>query len=193
MLYPHKSTPLYVPIDPLLEKRWSPTAFSAEPIEPEKIASLFEAMRWAPSCFNEQPWRVVYATQQNQASFQQLSSLLNEGNNWAKNAYMLALVGVYPTFARNGKVNAYAEYDTGAGAENFFLQAVSMDLVAHEMAGFDAEKANVLFQNRFPDAHVLSMIVVGYPGNREDLPPDLQQREGAERTRKPVAEVAVEL
>jgi nitroreductase len=119
--YPKKSTPANHEINELIKKRWSPVAFSPEPIETEIINSLFEAMRWAPSCFNEQPWRVIYATKDKPAEFERLSGLLNEGNYWAKEAYLLLVVCTMPNFVYNQKPNRYKEYDAGAGIENLFF------------------------------------------------------------------------
>lgn len=106
---------------------------------------------------------------------------------------MLLLIGYVPTFIRNGKINVYAPYDTGAGIENIFLQAVSMDLIAHEMAGFDIEKANALFHAHFSGAHVVTMMAIGYPGDVQNLSPDLQQGEQTPRIRKPLTEMVVKL
>src|SRR6266404_2210708 len=47
------------PIEEILRRRWSPRSFSERLVEPEKLQSLFEAARWAPSSFNEQPWNMI--------------------------------------------------------------------------------------------------------------------------------------
>lgn len=185
--YPQKETPSDHQIHSVIQKRWSPLAFSSDPIEEEKINSLFEAARWAPSCFNEQPWRILYATQDNSEEFDKLASLLMEGNDWAKNAYMLILACAKKTFDRKEKPNPHHKYDTGAAIENLFLQASSMDLIAHEMAGFDAEKASEIY-NIPENISVIAMMAVGYPGNKEDLSEDLLERENSPRQRKELKE-----
>ncbi len=183
--YPYKPITTDHEIAELLKKRWSPLAFSDKPVAEEILNSLFEAMRWAPSSYNEQPWRVVYATKGTPEEFTKIASLLAEGNAWAKNAYVLVLICAYTLFAKSEKENYHALYDAGAAAENLFLQAVSMDLIAHQMAGFDREKAYTLLQlpqNMKP----IAMIAIGYPSDAKSLPNDLQERHNAPRTRTPI-------
>ena len=49
------------PIESLFLERWSPRAMSGEPLSDGEILTLFEAARWAPSTYNEQEWRFLYA------------------------------------------------------------------------------------------------------------------------------------
>lgn len=190
MSYPQKPAPAEHPVHDLITKRWSPLAFSSKLIEPEKIQSLFEAMRWAPSSFNGQPWRVIYATQDDKEAFEKLSSLLTEGNAWAKNAYLLLLICAVKDFEHNGKPNKHHMYDTGAAIENLFLQAVSMDLVGHEMAGYDEEKSYEILNIPKDKTQSLAMMAVGYPGEQTLLSEDQIKREQGERVRKPISEFA---
>jgi nitroreductase len=190
--YPINTSPSQLPILEVIKKRWSPLAFSDQPIEPEKIMSLFEAMRWAPSSFNGQPWRVVYATKDKPELFEKLASLLNEGNSWAKNAYLLLVICSVQNFEYNNKPNKHHQYDTGAGIENLFLQAVSMDLVAHEMAGYDEEKSYELLKIPKDKVKSMAMMAIGYPGDVSALSEDLQQRQQGKRERKSIEEVAFE-
>lgn len=183
--FPPKEPPVEHEIMPIIKKRWSPLAFSDQAISPAEINRLFEAMRWAPSSYNEQPWRVIYATKDKPEEFERLASLLVEGNHWAKKAYLLLLICSMPNFAKNNKPNLHHAYDTGAGIENLFLQATEMNLIGHEMAGFDHEKAHGLL-NIPPEVNVLTMMAIGHPGNSAELPPELLEREKSPRTRKPI-------
>lgn len=189
--YPNNPAATDYEIDPLLKKRWSPYAISDKKVEQAKINSLFEAARWAPSSFNEQPWKIIYATKENSEQYKKLADLLAEGNAWAKNAYMLMLICAEPNFAHNGKENRNHQYDAGAAIQNLFLQATSMGLVAHEMAGFDAEGAHGALN--IPEGNsVLAMMAVGYYGDKESLPPELQAREDKQRERKKIEEFIFE-
>ncbi|MDP2691328.1 MAG: nitroreductase family protein [Candidatus Gracilibacteria bacterium] len=190
--YPQKSAPSVHPIHDLISKRWSPLAFSSEPIEPEKIKSLFEAMRWAPSSYNGQPWRVIYATQDKPEQFEKIASLLNEGNAWAKQAYLLMVICSVKDFEYNGKPNKHHQYDTGAGIENLFLQAVSMGLVGHEMEGYDEEKSYELLNIPKDKVKSMAMMAVGYPGEESALSEDRKKRQEGKRERKPIEEIAFE-
>ena len=73
------------PIHSLLVERWSPYAFADRDVSDEDLRSLFEAARWAPSSYNEQPWSYVVATRQQKEEFERLLSCLVEANKtWAR-------------------------------------------------------------------------------------------------------------
>ena len=80
------------PIHEPFVKRWSPYAFSGQPVPEEDLRALFEAARWSASNFNEQPWRYIVATRKDPQEFERLLSCLDELNQpWAKTAPVLAL------------------------------------------------------------------------------------------------------
>ena len=88
-------------------------------------------------------------------------------------------------FKRNGKPNRHALHDTGQAAANLALQATALELAVHQMAGFDASKAREEFS--IPEGfEPVAAIAVGYPGDPEDLPEDLRDKELAPRTRRPL-------
>ena len=176
------------PIHELIKQRWSPLAFNIRPIEPEKIASLLEAARWAASCFNEQPWFFIVATQDNAQEYEKLFSCLVEANQtWAKDAPLLMLSVAKLSFTRNNKPNRHALHDLGFAVGNLTLQAQALGLFVHQMGGFDADKARTLYS--IPeDYEPVAAIAIGYPGNLSQLDEDLQQRELSPRSRKPLTE-----
>jgi nitroreductase len=174
----------------IFPNRWSPRAMSGESIPKEELMSLFDAARWAPSCFNAQPWRFIYAMRDTE-HWEQLFSLLMEGNqSWCKDAAALAVVVSNTLFEHNGKANATHSYDTGAAWSNLALQGSLKGLVVHGMAGFyyDRAKSELGVPDDFK---VEAMCAIGRPGNKEDLPEALQEREVV-TPRKPVAEIALE-
>ncbi|MDJ0507899.1 MAG: nitroreductase family protein [Crocosphaera sp.] len=176
------------PIHELIKQRWSPVAFNNRPIEATKVASLLEAARWAASCFNEQPWSFIVATQDNSQEYNKLLSCLVEANQkWAKDAPLLILSVAKLTFEHNGKPNRHAWHDVGLALGNLTLQAQSFGLFVHQMAGFDGDKARSLYnipQNYEP----VTALAVGYPGNASQLAPDLAERQLSPRTRKPFSD-----
>lgn len=174
------------PIHDLLRRRWSPRAFSDRAVEPEKLRSLLEAARWAPSSYNEQPWSFIAATKENSAEYERLLSCLVEGNQqWGKTAPVLMLSVAKLCFERNGKPNRHAFHDVGLAAENLVIQAMALGLFVHQMAGFHVEKARELF--RIPEGYEpVAAIAVGYAGDPETLPEPLRERELAPSTRKPL-------
>lgn len=188
MTYPHKKAPTTLPvIQPILE-RWSPMSFDPRPVEEEKILAMFEAARWAPSAFNEQPWRYVYA-QKGDQNREVLESLLTEGNAWAKNAGVLMLSFASKNFARNGKPNRHYLHDTGAASAYLVAQLPSLGLVGHQMSGYDKDRANEALGVP-DDFEPGSMIAVGYYAGQDGLKPEWKEREDAPRVRKDLHEIA---
>jgi nitroreductase len=177
-------------VEPIFIKRWSPRAMSGEPIAAEDLARLLEAARWAPSAYNEQPWRFLYC-RRNTELWPKFFDLLVEFNQqWTRNAGALLVVISKTTFDHDGKPNRTHSFDTGAAWQNLALQGAALGLVVHGMAGFDAEKARKTLH--IPaEYRVEAMIAVGQPGRVEDLPREMQQREQPS-DRKPLAEIATE-
>jgi nitroreductase len=180
------------PIHELILRRWSPLAFSSRPVEPATLQRLFEAARWAPSCFNEQPWRFVVCTREHPAEHQRFVDCLAEGNvPWARNAPVLFFSVAKRTFSRNGAPNRHAWYDVGMAVENLIVQATALGLFVHQMGGFDPARARTAFG--IPeDFEPVAAVAVGYPGDPESLPPALRDRELAPRTRQPLASLVFE-
>jgi nitroreductase len=176
------------PIHDLFKRRWSPRAFSDQPIEADKLRMLFEAARWAPSSNNEQPWRFIVANKDSETEWNRLLACLVEGNRtWAYRAPVLILSVASLNFEDDSKPNRHAFHDTGMAVENLVLQATALGLSAHQMAGFDVEKARTDLQ--IPSGYEpVAMIAVGYPGDPALLSDRLRARETQPRVRKPVTE-----
>lgn len=174
-------------IHPLIAQRWSPRAFDSKLVETEKLAQLFEAARWSASCFNDQPWTFIVATKDDTVNYQKLLDCLVPANVvWAQVAPVLGLVVAQKNFKHNGKPNSWGEYDAGQAAATLALQATALDLVTHQMGGFDAAKAIATF-NIPETARPIAAIAIGYAGDTSNLPPDLQERETAPRDRQPLS------
>lgn len=163
-------------IDSMFVDRWSPRAFSSEPLTHEQIHTLFEAARWAPSCFNEQPWVFVYATSREDR--QAFTNVLVQKNQlWAGQAPLLIFILARCRFKQNGRENRHAAFDAGAAWMSLALQARKMGLYAHAMAGFNQKKAYELLQVSPEDYHIMAAVAVGYRGNSDHLPEDLMKIE----------------
>jgi nitroreductase len=176
------------PIEELLRRRWSPRAFAERPVEPDKLARMFEAARWSASCFNEQPWSFIVATRDDEAEFARLVSCLVEGNQaWAASAPVLMVSVARLNFAQNGKPNRTAIHDVGLATSQMIVQAMAMGLFAHPMAGFYPDKVRELYG--VPEGYEPTVaIAAGYPGDPAGLAESLRQRELAPRARKPQEE-----
>jgi len=139
------------PIHDLIRRRWSPRAFSERPVEPDKLRSVLEAARWAPSSRNEQPWAYLVATREDPESYERLFGVLMETNRaWAQKVPVLILTLAHTQLAKDGTPNRHGFYDLGQATSNLLLQATSLGLVTHQMGGFDVEAARQRF--RVPQA-----------------------------------------
>lgn len=178
------------PADKLFIDRWSPRAMTGEAISEEELMTLFEAARWAPSSYNNQPWRILYARRDTE-HWPLFLGLLVEGNRaWAKDAAALLLFASKTTFDFNGEKYPTHSFDTGAAWENLALQATLKGLVAHGMQGFDYERARA--ELGIPEEfRVEAMAAVGRPGPVEALPEKLREREGPS-DRRPLSEIICE-
>jgi nitroreductase len=176
------------PIHDLLRRRWSPRAFEDRPIEREKLRSLFEAARWAPSSNNGQPWRFLVATKDRATDYDRLFDCLVEGNQqWAHRAPAI-LLSVAALQFQDGSPNRHALHDTGMAAENLVIQATALGLIVHQMAGFRIDQARANCQ--IPEGYEpVAMMAVGYPGDPAQLSDRLRERETQPRVRKPLTEL----
>ncbi len=177
-----------VEVDSIFTDRWSPRAFLPDPLPGHQIQALFEAARWAPSCFNEQPWFFLYATEPEDREI--FASILVKKNQvWAGRAPLLMFAIARRKFQQSGKENRHAPFDTGAAWLSLALQARRFGLYAHAMAGFNLAKAHQVLGVPQEDYHIMAAIAVGRKGDEEHLPEDLRQME-APNSRKPLSEVA---
>jgi nitroreductase len=128
---------------------------------------LFEAARWSPSSYNEQPWRFIVASKsEDHAEFDKLCNTLNDSNKaWAHQAAALIAVAAKLTLTKNGKPNRHASYDAGGAVANLTMQAVSLGLQAHQMAGFNSQILSEVY-NVPADFELMAVLAVGYPDDR---------------------------
>ncbi len=178
------------PANTLFINRWSPRAMSGEAISDEELMILFEAAKWAPSSYNNQPWRFLYA-KRHSPYWPVFFDLLVENNKlWAKNAAVLIVVISKNTLDRDGSPARTHSYDAGAAWQNFALQGSMLGLVVHGMQGFDYAKAREVLH--VPNGYTVeAMIAVGKPGNKDELPEHLRERE-VPSPRKSLAEIVYE-
>ena len=179
-----------VEVDSMFTDRWSPRAFLSDPLSELQIKALFEAARWAPSCFNEQPWLFVYATEAEQR--RELASVLVAKNQrWAAKCPLLLFVLARRQFKEGGRENRHAPFDAGSAWMSLALQARRLGLYAHAMAGFSIKKAYEVLGVPEEDYHIMAAIAVGRKGDADELPEDLRAMESPNE-RKPLDAVATD-
>lgn len=181
------------PVHDLIRSRWSPRAFADKPIAEVDMHTLFEAASWAASSYNEQPWRYIYAHRGEEEGFQRLLSCINPGNQqWARNASVLVLSLAGKHFTRNGRSNRHYMHDAGAANTTLLLQAASMDIYGHMMAGFDYEKTVKTF-DLSEDAEPVCFMALGYLGDSVQLDEAFLKSEHQARSRKALQEFITKL
>ena len=174
-------------IESIFVERWSPRAMSGEPIDHADMMRLFEAARWAPSTFNEQEWRFLYALREGPHWDDFFGLLAPPNKAWCERAALLGCVLSHGVFERNGAPNRVNVFDSGLAYMNLALQGARMGLVVHCMMGFDLDGARQVL--RVPDDYNVNvMFAVGHPGDPNDLPEGYREREKPS-DRKPVEEI----
>ncbi|MDR2091809.1 MAG: nitroreductase family protein [Azoarcus sp.] len=181
-------------VNPIFVERWSPRAYDESSISDSELKPLFEAARWAPSAYNAQPWRFIYARRGTPAWQTFLDLLIPYNRGWAQSASALVFAVSAQKFTPPGKGEAidtgFQSYDTGAAVAYLVLQASLAGLAAHVIAGFDKLAAKQALG--IPDGfHIESAIVIGRRGSADKLPPELQTRE-APNGRSPVESFTAE-
>jgi nitroreductase len=180
------------PVIELIRKRWSARSFAETMLEQTQLDTLFEAASWAASSGNEQPWQYVYAFRGTEG-FEKLWDCLDKGNQiWTKRASVLMASVKRTIIEKSQKENHWSSHDTGMANAHLFLQAISMDIYPHPMAGFDKDKLTSLLgltEHQEP----VCMIALGYLDSPEKLEEPFRTRELTPRTRKPIESFTTKL
>ncbi len=179
-----------VPIHDLMHRRWSPRAFDANrPVSRTQLAALLEAARWSPSCNGVEPWRfLIWDRGQDPEGFEKAFDCLSDGNKlWVKNVPLLMLSIASSDPLPPDRPNRYTQHDTGMASLCLALQAVALGLSAHQMAGFNADKARAAFS--IPAEYTpMAMIGLGYQASPDVLDEATKKKELVTRARKPLGE-----
>ncbi|MCB9361556.1 MAG: nitroreductase family protein [Flavobacteriales bacterium] len=163
----------------LIKERFSPYEFIEKALTEKDILTLFEAAGKAASAFNEQPWRFIYALKQDEEAFNTIHECLVEGNKeWTKDVAALMITVVSKTFAKNGNKNTVRKHDLGLAVGNLTVQASSMGIYLHQMAGIVHQKA--IEKLNIPEGYEpVTAIALGYYKGESGVKP-----------RKPISEIA---
>ena len=177
----------------VIKKRKSLVIFSQKEIEQEKLDQIFESARWAPSSYNEQPWRFIYAAKTDTENYNKIEDALYDANRkWAGEAPLLIAVLAKTNFSHNNQVNRHAYYDVGQAVATLSLQATELGLYLRQMAGFDTEK--LIYNLGIPAGYdPVAVIAMGYEGKvDENTDEKLAWKQNHKRTRKNVDELVKE-
>lgn len=175
-------------VSPEFIERVSTRAFDPnKEIDDKTLLSCFEAARWAPSSYNNQPWRYVYAKRGSQTFAKMLDCLVDFNKQWCKNASVLVIICSKTHFTHNNKPSLTCSLDTGASYMSLVLQAQKLDVASHAMEGIYRDKIKEFFQ--IPDEYKIeAMLALGYKGSLGILTKELQEKE-TPSTRKKMSEI----
>lgn len=175
-----------------IKKRYSPMVFKPAALSDETLETLLEAARWSASSYNDQPWRFIIGRHPEDPIYKKIHSVLTEYNQgWASTSPVLMLVLAKKNFSHMPEVrNVHAWYDAGMAVSSMVIQAGSMGIQAHQMGGFDAEKAKQAFSVG-DEYDVIAAIAIGYAGDPDDLPAIYRERAKQARGRKRIEEIVL--
>jgi nitroreductase len=163
-------------VSEIFPKRWSPRAFVGDKISEEDFSIIFEAARWAPSSYNEQPWLFYYVTREDKDWQIMLDTLIDFNKSWAKEAYALIFIASRKSYSKNDKPNQAHGFDTGSAWMSLALQASMLGLVTHPMGGFDKEKVKEIL-SLSDDVSVHAAVAIGHIGDSSNLTKELEEME----------------
>ena len=176
-----------VPVETLLLRRWSPRAFTPEPVSDADLQSIFTAAAWAASSYNEQPWRFVVGRKGDDTWQIIFDALLPFNQSWAAAAPVLYASFAKKNFTMTGDPNAVALHDVGAASANASLQATALGLHTHGLGGFSADKLRASLA--IPaDFDPVACWALGRLGDPAALADNYKAMELAARTRKTLSE-----
>lgn len=179
-----------VPVNEVIATRRSPRSLDASvAISDTDLVAILEAARWAPSAFNGQPWRFFVGKQGDSTYSQILSSLVEFNQGWAKNAAALILVAAKPT-RDDGSIHGDYQFDCGLAVAQLVIETHDRGLVAHQMTGFDKDKARTNLEMASELVPVV-VIAIGKQDAPEKLPAAMAEREVAPRGRKSLEELVI--
>lgn len=177
-------------IAPLFVNRWSPRSMTGESLNEDEFMALFEAAKWAPSSYNNQPWRFLYARRDSDNWSIYFDLLSEENKTWAKRAAVLVVMVSKTTFDYNGEPSRTHSFDTGAAWQNLALEGARRGLVVHGIGGFDYERAAAVLS--VPSEYTIeAMAAIGVRASPNALPPEMQEREEPS-DRKPLDDIVIE-
>jgi len=176
-----------VPIHPDIAARWSPRAFDADArLNTDDLIAALEAARWAATWGHRQPVRFLVGLRGDE-TFTNTAELLKRGNSYAKAAGALAMACADE--GEDERTARYAAVDTGAAIAQLTVEAVSRGLIAHPMAGFNADVVREVFG--IPDGvRPIAVVAVGSLGDYDSAPPEIVDRDAQGRARLPLEDVA---
>jgi nitroreductase len=175
----------------LIVDRRSIRSFDPRPVELDKINRIFECARWAPSSYNRQPWRFIFATSDQKENYSRLFNLIYESNkSWVSQVPLLILTVSEVFMHDRMSENKFAFHDTGMAVANLYIMARAMGLDFHPLGGYDKAKAKTVFH--IPEGfEPMAMLAIGYSKPHQEFGDELKEYDNKPRTRKDLSEIVM--
>ena len=181
-----------VPINPLATDRWSGRAYDADRrVSHDDLTGVLEAARWAPSCMNLQPWRIIICDRHTDPDAWEMAfdALASSNQSWCDFAPILGIICSYTRIDKDDTPNRWHAYDAGQAALSLALEATARGLMLHQMGGFDTDGIRASFG--IPDRYtIMTMLALGYQLPADAVPDAMKIRELTPRTRQPLGHIA---
>lgn len=174
-----------------IDERWSPRAFADKAIENNTLKSLFKDAGRSPSSSNEQPWRFIVGKAGSKTFDLIFDTLVEFNQAWVKTAPVLAIGIVKKDSIKTGKPNPHARYDLGAALAHLTMSAFDENIYVHQMAGFDEEKCDTVF-NIPQEYETVVAFCMGYKGDKNQLHEKIAAMENGVSKRKELDEYVFE-
>lgn len=170
-----------------IKTRRARRVLSEEPIGDDVTRSLVEAARLSASCFNNQPWRLVFC--RSAGSLSSVKAALSKGNAWATRSPLIIAVAARPEDdCQLSGGRDYYLFDCGLPMGQLVLRATEMGIIAHPIAGYNPAKVKDALG--IPEEYtVITLVICGYPGDDDSLLSEKQRdAEAARPERKPLSD-----
>ncbi|OGS41494.1 MAG: hypothetical protein A3K67_01425 [Euryarchaeota archaeon RBG_16_62_10] len=170
-----------------IRTRRAKRALQERALEDDKVEALIEAARLSASCFNNQPWRLVFC--RGQEALAAVKAAMSKGNEWTSKAPLIIVVTAKEKDdCQLSDRRNYFLFDCGLAIGQLELRAAELGLIAHPIAGYDPLKVKAALG--IPEEYiVITLVNCGYPGGDEGLLSEKQKGwERARPERKPVGE-----
>lgn len=167
----------------LFQKRWSPRAFSGNPIDQTMVNAVFDSSKHSASSFNEQPWRIILSENERNSYKNIFDSMTESNRSWAQSAPLFGVVICKRSFSKTGQENKHSRYDCGAFMALASLRAVELGLFIHQMAGFDPQHVRNSFAIS-EEFEPITLFAMGEIGDLGEIPMEFWEREKDGSSRK---------
>lgn len=148
-----------------IRERYSCRAYQDRSIEPEKLDTILEAARLAPSARNFQDWRFVVVTETE--TKRRLAEATNRPDVFAKASAIIAACSNSDYVMRCGQ--AIGPIDVAIALEHICLEATELGLGTCWIGSFDPDKVRRVLG--IPgDIAIIELMTVGYPADTRPKP-----------------------